>query len=167
MIDRPEEVPKKLFHVTRLEDLPEVLENGLDPERSASRSKAVYLAVAWDVAENYLGFDASKAFAMIEIDGSALDETALQPDDYELPDLWEELPEERFEELGLDPENDWDRECDWRDSVAICGQVAYEGRVPPEAMRVVAYLRGWDQSMDAFREEAEGCRPDAPMAPTT
>ncbi len=120
-----------LYHGTTEDHLAEIKAHGLMPDRSESSLNAVFLAADAHTAGNYAFNDFGDGGVILAIDIAKLDWDKFGPDNYELPDMLRDIDDD-------DPcaELDW-HECDWRDSLRICGQVAYYGVIPPEA--VVAY----------------------------
>lgn len=120
-----------LYHGTTADHYAEIKVHGLVPDRSQSSLKAVFLAADAHTAGNYAYNDHGDAGLILAIDINKLDWDKFGPDNYELPDMLEQIDED-------DPcfALDWS-ECDWRDSLRICGQVAYYGVIPPQA--IVAY----------------------------
>lgn len=119
-----------LYHGTTTDHLNDIKDHGLLPERSTSSLPAVFLASDTYTANNYAYNDFGDAPVILVIDMSKLDWDHFGPDNYELPDMLRDI-EEDDPCLGLS----W-VECDWRDSLRICGQVAYHGVIPPSAITV-------------------------------
>lgn len=119
-----------LYHGTTMDHLLEIQTHGLVPDRSQSSLNAVFLAVDEYTAGNYAFNDFGDEGVILVIDINKLDWDKFGPDNYELPDM-----------LGyLDDDDpcfgfDW-KDCDWRDSLRICGQVAYYGVIDPAAIKI-------------------------------
>lgn len=120
-----------LYHGTTMDHVPDIKAHGLLPDRSQSSLNAVFLAADTYTAGNYAHNDFGDGAVILAIDMSKLDWDQFGPDNYELPDMLRDIDEDD-PCFGLD----WS-ECDWRDSLRICGQVAYHGIIPPAA--IVAY----------------------------
>jgi len=124
-----------LYHVTTLAALPAILEDGLDPARSRSSLNAVFLSGGEFTAANYTCMR-DGPHAMLSIDLSSLDPELLGPDNYELPDLLEQMDAEALEGIGYHEGVTWS-EVSWRHSLAIADQVAYYGIIPPSALTII------------------------------
>lgn len=123
----------KLFHLTPLSTLDEVLRTGLDPSRSRSSLAAVFLAVDRFSAENYEGMKGEPCIVLeVELDDSF--HPHLGPDNYELRDLLQDLDDDALRSHGLWRGAQWS-DCSWQQSLAICGQVACRAQIPPESLR--------------------------------
>lgn len=121
----------RLYHGTTMDHIAEIKTDGLVPDRSESSLSAVFLASDAHTAGNYAYNDFGDAGVILTIDMGKLDWDQFGPDNYELPDLLRDIDDDD-PCFGLD----W-HECDWRDSLRICGQVAYHGTIPPSA--IIAY----------------------------
>ena len=117
--------PQSLYHGTWRSNLPDIKKDGLRPDRSRSSLQAVFLAIDAYTADNYQyqQYHGSGEWVVLKIDLTQLDASLLGPDNYELPDLLAQNGDPR----------EWD-ECSWRESLDICGQVAYYGVIAPEAI---------------------------------
>jgi len=124
-----------LYHVTTLAALPAILEGGLDPARSQSSLDAVFLSGGVFTAASYACMR-DGPHVMLSVDLSALDAALLGPDNYELPDLLEQIDPEALEELGYYEGVGWS-EVSWKHSLAIADQVAYRGIIPPSALSII------------------------------
>jgi len=124
-----------LYHVTTLASFRSILEEGLDPARSQSSLKAVFLSGGEFTAASYACMR-DGPHVMLSVDVTSLDPDLLGPDNYELPDLLEQMDPESLGELGYHEGISWS-DVSWRHSLAIADQVAYYGIVPPSALAVV------------------------------
>jgi len=70
-------------------------------------------------------------FIIIEVEDSALIEELCIPDNYELPEMIENLSGRELKSYGISRYTEWD-EVPWRISLKICNQMAYEGIISPE-----------------------------------
>lgn len=124
--------PTVLYHGTLRSKLPSIYEHGLDPKFTKSSLDAVFLAASFGDAENYCGMYDQESnqdeHIVLEIDFTALDQTLLGPDNYELAEYLDGL-EEDDELYGTR----WS-DCTWEQSLRWCGQVAYHGVVPATAI---------------------------------
>ncbi len=137
------------FHLTTDSALPEILRNGLEPRHSQSSLAAVFLAGSEATAENYACMkDEPCTLLAIDLPDELL--AHLQADNYELPDLVVDLPEDQLVEHGLWAEASWS-DCNWRQSLAICDQVACFAAIPSSCISVHV-----PEQADAVREAARG-----------
>jgi len=124
-----------LYHVTTLASFRSILEEGLDPARSQSSLKAVFLSGGEFTAASYACMR-DGPHVMLSVDVTSLDPDLLGPDNYELPDLLEQMDPEALEELGYYEGVGWS-EVSWEHSLAIADQVAYRGIIPPSALSII------------------------------
>lgn len=124
-----------LFHCALRACLPDILREGLDPERSQSSLKAVFVADDEFTAANYACMREGDA-VMLSIDATALDPCLLGPDNYELPDMLESLDQKFLKSMGYSSSTTWDQ-VSGMDSLRICNQAAYRGVIPPSAITVI------------------------------
>lgn len=117
--------PTYLYHGTYRSLLPSIREHGLSSEFSRSSLAAVFLAIDEHTARQYDHHhaDMRDEWVILGIDTGKLDMSLMGPDNYELPEM--------LEHEGIDKE--WD-DCSWEESLDICGQCAYHGVIPPEAI---------------------------------
>lgn len=141
----------RLYHVCPESSLGAILEEGLDPEQSQSSLKAVFLTNDRFTAVNYANMRPGEAHALLSVDLDALDTELLGPDNYELPGILQEMTPEELEDIGYWEGVDWN-DVSWQDSLAICCQVTYHGRIPPIAIKIEA--RGIHAGL-VFDEEAD------------
>lgn len=118
--------PDYLYHITPASNISEILNNGLLMNKSKSSLSACFLALYEDIAKNYSLMYYEKCI-LLKINTSFLKEDLLSPDNYEL---------QEFLEKSNNEFNHWS-ECSYLDSLKICGQVAYFGDIPPEAISII------------------------------
>lgn len=124
-----------LYHLTSLQNLPDIARGGLDPARSrapAFRARSVYFASDTHHALGYHGHHGSdtadQAAVLLSVPASSLDPGELYPDDVDLPDL-----------LGQNDDARDLADLDWLESLKISGQCAYTAVVPATALTVVFF----------------------------
>lgn len=106
-----------LYHSTARRHLESILKNGLIPQKQENGLSRVYFGTYDSVEGLYIQVDYP---IMLRIDFSKLDPSLLRPDDVEFADMYGE---------------GWEN-ATWQESLDASGQVAYEGRVPPDAIEV-------------------------------
>lgn len=129
------------FHACRTRDLDAILRDGLDPEKSRSSTKGVYLTNDRYTAENYTNMDPEAAWTILSLEPRVLDQSLLRPDDYEFPELLEAHDPDDLIARGLDENIEW-QDCDWRLSLEISNQVCYLGKIEGAFLTVVPPLFG-------------------------
>lgn len=122
----------KLFHCTPVSRLAGIQSEGLLPQCSESSLKAVFLSDCQFLAEGYAGQRPGEEHVVLAVELTALDVEQLGPDNYELQDWLDEHPGGEADHPGL---TRWD-DATWAQSLQLCNQVAYWGRVPPAALSV-------------------------------
>lgn len=115
--------PDFLYHCTPRENLKNILKKGLDYRLSQSSLKGVFLALYPDIADNYRLMKDEDCI-ILKIDISLLNEELFIPDNYELQDYINQNDTIFFK---------WN-ECTYLDSLELCGQCAYIGVIPPQAI---------------------------------
>jgi hypothetical protein len=128
-----------LYHGTPKSKLKSVLKLGLCPDYSDSHNEwpmAVYLTDDPTVAQSYAGHNGFPAsdWVVLQIPTSALDYDDLMPDDYDFPDVWDRM-DEAEQATYPDANENW-ATCPWYVSMAVCSQVAYLKKIPPEVIKV-------------------------------
>jgi hypothetical protein len=124
--------PTVLYHCTLAQNVPAILEQGLDPKRSRTQAyQSIFLAGDLWKAEDYAHSQHSgKAgpYTILAIKLAALDKSLLEPDGDDLPDmLWD---------MGIHDSGAW-KNYTWRQSLRIAGQCSYAGVIPPSAITVI------------------------------
>jgi hypothetical protein len=122
-----------LYHVTAQKNLRNILVDGLDPLKSKSSLKAIFLSNDKYTALNYGSMHAVEPYVLLEINLADLDQSELGPDNYELQEWLEDQGEEGRLELGV---STWD-ECSWEQSLEWCCQVAYHAPITAESIKVL------------------------------
>jgi hypothetical protein len=122
-----------LYHVTTQKNLRSILVEGLDPLKSKSSLKAVFLSNDKYTALNYASMHAVEPYALLEIRLSDLDQSELGPDNYELKDWLDSKDKEELDALGV---YSWN-EATWEQSLEWCCQVAYHAPIDPKAITVL------------------------------
>lgn len=149
-----------LYHLTRLEKLPSIRSNGLQPSYSQSPThlpRAVYMGS--DVSQ--IGSYAAKwhkdnpaeGYAILGIQVGGLDPVNLYPCDNELADVLAQRGNRR----------EWTN-VNWRESLQLCGQCSYRGWIKTPEIRVIACMipgQGW-QKIDIPLEYWNGPAAPAP-----
>jgi hypothetical protein len=114
------------------------------PKGGASR-RGVYLTDDYLTATDYgslicdLKHHGEHDIVVFAVDGGALDQRLLQPDDYDLQDALQggEIVGSEPIDPRLQKYRRWD-EVPWQVSLAITHQVFYAGSIPANALRMVA-----------------------------
>lgn len=119
----------KLYHMTPASTLDAVLREGLDPARSASSLPAVFLAGSAATAANYEGMK-DEPCVVVEVDLPEEFFVHLGPDNYELRDLLSDMSAAQRRQHGVERDGEW-HHCSWRQSLAICDQLACTAKIPP------------------------------------
>lgn len=122
-----------LYHVTAQKNLRNILLDGLDPLKSKSSLKAIFLSNDRYTALNYGSMHAIEPYALLEISLHDLDQSELGPDNYELQEWLEDQGEEVRSALGV---SYWG-ECSWEQSLEWCCQVAYHVPISPASIKVL------------------------------
>lgn len=122
-----------LYHVTLQKNLKNILVDGLDPQKSKSSLKAIFLSNDKFTALNYAPMHSVESYVLLEVSVGDLEQSELGPDNYELQDWLDNLDDDRLSELGV---SNWD-ECSWEQSLEWCCQVAYHAPISPESIRVL------------------------------
>lgn len=122
-----------LYHVTLQKNLKNILVDGLDPQKSKSSLKAIFLSNDKFTALNYAPMHSVEPYVLLEVSVGDLEQSELGPDNYELQDWLDNLDDDRLSELGV---SNWD-ECSWEQSLEWCCQVAYHAPISPESIRVL------------------------------
>lgn len=123
-----------LYHVSPAEKLDSIMSSGLDPARSESSLKAVFLASDPHTASEYLLMHNVDDGVLFEIDQSKLSASKLGPDNYELQDYLDERDKDEY----------W-RDFTWQQSLRLVHQVAYYGKISPKAFTRYALIDAHDQ----------------------
>jgi RNA:NAD 2'-phosphotransferase (TPT1/KptA family)/GNAT superfamily N-acetyltransferase/ADP-ribose pyrophosphatase YjhB (NUDIX family) len=125
---------KKFYHGTKKKNLDDILKNGLKVEMSEAHTewgRAIYLACDAYTAANYEGMHGGgEPWAILEIDGSKLNEYYMRPDDYDFPDLWEQAGRKE----------NWAHQT-WQTSLKVSCQIAYLADIPASAIKVHPYKK--------------------------
>jgi len=122
-----------LYHCTRRENLPSILQHGLDPTRATDSGHTgrvkpfIYLSHDPGYASAYdRGEIGDSTWVLLRIDVRGLDQRLLGPDDDDLADI---LDQE-------DIQKSWTNYT-WLESLRICSQCTYRGVIPPAVLRVM------------------------------
>ena len=119
-----------LYHLTPAAKLPEILEGGLDPEKSREpdfRARHVYLSADIPHALGYADHhgEGHTEHALLRVAEDSLDEGHLGPDDVDLPDIIEDDDDDR----------DW-QDIGWQESLDLSGQCTCSVAIPAEKLEV-------------------------------
>lgn len=128
--------PLVFFHMTPGHLVETILQNGLDPAFTKSSMAAVFLSGTRETAQNYEWMK-SRPCAMLKVTLPSSMEAHLAPDNYELNDLLYDMTEAQLAQHGLFEGAGW-RDCDWRQSLAICDQVACTTMIEASCIEVLA-----------------------------
>jgi hypothetical protein len=122
------------YHGTFRENLPQIMRDGLRPDRSKSSQEAVFLTDCPGTASGYhLMHDGGRDWVILRIDFSQLDQNLLGPDNYEFQQMLDDMDRDGDDDPCAGME--WD-DCSWQDSLRISNQVAYKGTIPPSAISI-------------------------------
>lgn len=127
-----------MFHSTPSKNIGSILKNGLDPEKTNSRQRGVYLTNDQSIAENYQGFNPTIQWTLLAIDTSKLNKHYFGPDEYELQSL---LDTGKYDDEFWSGVQWYD--LSWVDSLRISGQVVYFKKIPPSAIKIVKTMEPW------------------------
>lgn len=114
-------LPDFLYHCTPKRNIEKILKEGLSPNYSNSSLAGVFLALYEDIADNY-SFMKDDECVTLKIKTCNINEDFLIPDNYELRD---------FIEQNYTNFNSY-KECNFIDSLNLCGQCAYTLVISPE-----------------------------------
>jgi len=127
----------KLYHCTDSKNIPSIKEIGLHPNKSQSSLEAVFLAGSINTAKNYsLMRPEIEQYVIFEVDSETLDPTKCFADNYELPEIMEDMPSRDLKKFGVYRDQDF-RTIPWEISLKICDQMAYFGVIPFKNLTVV------------------------------
>lgn len=90
-----------LYHVTTQKNFRSILTKGLNPQKSKSSLKAVFLSNDKFTTLNYGAMHAVEPYALLEISLSDLDQSEMGPYNYELKDWLDSQNEEDLDVLGV------------------------------------------------------------------
>lgn len=138
-----------LFHGTSTARLGQITEHGLVPQPSHDNADRVCVYLAADVATAEIYADLAclrrgGTPIILEVDEELVDAACFEPDDYDLQNCIDDLHDpEREDDIGmlsgievderLRPYSRW-QDVPARLSLAVTGQAAYVGRIPPTAI---------------------------------
>jgi len=145
-----------LYHGTLESKMPSIQKHGLDPKRSNSSLEAVFLTDDLYSAKNYtlMHQQNNEKVIILEIDTSMLNENLFGPDNYELPEILDEMDADELEDMGYYEGVDWS-EISWQDSLQLCNQVAYYGVIPPEAIRSIVQEANFRKSKQNIKNNGK------------
>jgi hypothetical protein len=138
-----------LFHGTSTARLAQIAEHGLIPQPSHDNGDriCIYLAADRSIAEIYADLACQRRGGepvILEVDENLLETANFQPDDYDLQNCIDDLHDpDRENGIGLlsgievderlRPYTSW-QAVPARLSLAVTGQAAYVGQIPPSAI---------------------------------
>lgn len=142
---------RALYHATNAINLPAILEHGITPraerpsrwKKAPSRHDRVYLTAIFGF---YFAAAAvtqeHQTSVILEIDASELEPELLRPDEDALVQLLQAAGIVQEHEMHHIASNEDFSEVNhlWSDALRLLGNVAYEGPIPPEAIRRVATI---------------------------
>lgn len=121
-------IPSVLYHGTGIDKLKDILSNGLNPNKTNSSQKAIYLTNNPYIAFNYssyLGDRDEENHIILEIKISNLNSNKFGADDYELQDM---IDDDEYPEL-IKGRTSW-KEFTPEESLRICEQLVYYDLIP-------------------------------------
>ena len=162
--ERLNDVPKVLYHLTSSEYIESVKKNGLLIEKSKPHKfgNGIYLTDDFYTAWNYRFLDEWREdYYIIEIPFNKLDESYMEPDDYETFDCLEDDRgeyEELLDYLGIEEGEVYDNErylyntLDYRHSLYICNQLKYMKDISPDKFSKIYNKKEIDEKFEEMRK---------------
>lgn len=124
---------KTLYHATRIDNLKSIIENGLEPSKSQSKQKAVYLADSPDAALQSLVED-QKDLVLLEVTIDDLDLFQLSSNKDSINEYMRAACDADLEEyMGSN-------HVPWSITIQKTGQIVSNAKIEPHVIRVSKYL---------------------------